>query len=157
MPPDIRLQQAAALRNLADVSGSRAQKAQEAVREIRRLGQYRWAGLYDVSATEITVIAWDGPQAPAFPRFPVTKGLNGAAVAKKGPVIVQDVSSDPRYLTTIGGTRGEMIYPVMGSDGTILGTIDVESDRINAFSARDEELLAACARGLLWLWQTSDG
>jgi putative methionine-R-sulfoxide reductase with GAF domain len=147
----------AELRNLAGAPGSRAQKAQEAVRAIRRLGQYRWAGLYDVSGTEIAVIAWDGPEAPTFPRFPVTKGLNGAAVLKKVPVIVQDVSRDPRYLTTIGGTRGEMIYPVLASSGTVLGTIDVESDRINAFSARDEKLLAACARDLLWLWQTSDG
>jgi L-methionine (R)-S-oxide reductase len=143
----------AVLRDLAQAPGARTQKAQEAVRVIRQLGPYRWAGLYEVSATEIAVIAWDGPEAPTFPRFPVTKGLNGAAVSKKRPVIVQDVSSDPRYLTTIGGTRGEMIYPVIASSGEVVGTIDVESDRINAFSTRDEELLAACARDLLWLWQ----
>lgn len=145
-----------ALRDLEHAPGTRAQKAQEAVRVIRRLGAYRWAGLYDVSATEIAVIAWDGPEAPTFPRFAVTKGLNGAAVANKAPVIVQDVARDPRYLTTIGGTRGEMICPVIAS-GAVVGTLDVESDRVNAFSARDEELLAACAQDLLWLWSASVG
>jgi L-methionine (R)-S-oxide reductase len=102
------------------------------------------------------VIAWSGPQAPAYPRFPITKRLNGASVASRRPVIVQDVASDPRYLTTIGGTRGEMIQPVIDKSGVVVGTIDVESDRVNAFSSRDEELLALCAKNLLWLWPTAD-
>jgi putative methionine-R-sulfoxide reductase with GAF domain len=68
---------------------------------------------------------------------------------------VQDVVSDPRYLTTIGGTRGEMIQPVLDQSGVVVGTIDVESDRVNAFSTRDEELLALCAENLLWLWRAN--
>ena len=146
-------QQLEALQRLADSGGSRAEKAREAARIIRELGSYRWTGMYDVSAQEIAVIAWNGPEAPTYPRFPVTKGLNGAAVSSKKPVIVQDVASDPRYLTTIGGTRGEMIQPIIDGRGAVVGTIDVESDRVNAFSTRDEQLLAACAASLLWLWQ----
>ena len=145
--------QLAALQRLADSGGSRAEKARAAARIIRALGSYRWTGVYDVSAREIAVIAWNGPEAPTYLRFPVTKGLNGAAVSSKKPVIVQDVASDPRYLTTIGGTRGEMIQPIIDARGAVVGTIDVESDRVNAFSARDEQLLAACAERLLWLWQ----
>ena len=143
----------AALARLADTEGSRDDKAREAARLIRELGAYRWAGLYDVSDREIAVIAWDGPEAPTYPRFPVTKGLNGAAVASRKPVIAQDVASEARYLTTIGGTRGEMIQPVFDERGTVVGTIDVESDRVNAFSSRDEALLAACAERVLWLWR----
>jgi GAF domain-containing protein len=107
--------------------------------------------LYDVIADEIAVIAWEGPEPPTYPRFPVSKGLNGAAVASKRAVIVRDVANDPRYLTTIGGTRGEMIYPVLRS-ATVVGTIDVESEKLNAFSGEDESLLAACAPALHWLW-----
>lgn len=84
-------------------------------------------------------------------RFPVSKGLNGAAVASKRPVIVQDVASDARYLPTIGGTRGEMIYPILRS-ARVPATIDVESEQLNAFSDEDESLLAACADALHWLW-----
>jgi putative methionine-R-sulfoxide reductase with GAF domain len=36
--------------------------------------------------------------------------------------------------------------------GAVLGTIDVESDRANPFSARDGELLGACAGALARLW-----
>jgi len=139
--------------SLRESEGSRAVKAQRAIDIIRPLGPYRWAGLYDVLATEIAVIAWSGPEAPTHPRFPITKGLNGACIASRRPVIVQDVANDARYLTTIGGTRGEMIQPVFDEAGAVVGTIDVESDRVNAFGARDQELLAVCAENLFWLWR----
>jgi L-methionine (R)-S-oxide reductase len=141
-----------ALRDLARAPGSRVEKAREAAGLLRALGAYRWVGLYDVTAAEIAVVAWNGPEAPTYPRFPATKGLNGAAVASKRAVVVQDVTTDPRYLTTIGGTRGEMIQPIVAESGEVIGTIDVESDRANAFTERDERLLAQCARDLLWLW-----
>lgn len=141
-----------ALRELATHPGTRKQRAQLAVPLVRSLGSYRWTGLYDVTAEEISVIAWDGPEPPTYPRFPVSKGLNGAAVAARRAVIVQDVTADPRYLTTIAGTGGEMIQPIIGASGTVIGTIDVEAGRINAFAARDEALLSACAAALRWLW-----
>jgi len=145
-----------ALQSLADGPGDREAKAQRAVDLIRTWGPYRWAGLYDVFRTEIAVIAWSGPEAPTYPRFPVAKGLNGACVASRKAVIVQDVARDPRYLRTIGGTRGEMIQPVVDQAGSVVGTIDVESDRVNAFTDRDAGLLAACAENLSWLWR-ADG
>ena len=70
-----------ALRDLADGPGSRVEKAGEAARLLSAWGPYRWVGLYDVSTTEIAVIAWTGPEPPTYPRFPITKGLNGAAAA----------------------------------------------------------------------------
>jgi 2-methylisocitrate lyase-like PEP mutase family enzyme/putative methionine-R-sulfoxide reductase with GAF domain len=133
--------------------GSRSEKAQRAAATIRTAGGYRWVGLYDVGAEQIGVVGWDGPAAPTHPTFPVTQGLNGAAVASGQPVIVQDVSRDVRYLATLGSTRAEMIMPVRaGSHGAVLGTIDVESDRVDSFTDRDRELLSACAGALEGLW-----
>jgi len=140
------------LRELSHSSGTREKRSRAAVGLIRSLGPYRWAGLYDVTANEIAVIAWDGPEPPTYPRFPISKGLNGVAVASRHPVIVQDVATDPRYLTTIGGTRGEMIHPVLRPPGVVVGTIDVETEKVDAFSDRDKALLAACAEALQWLW-----
>jgi L-methionine (R)-S-oxide reductase len=148
-------QQLGVLETLAEGPDARSVKAHRAAAVIRAFGPYRWVGLYDVLAAEIAVIAWDGPEPPTHPRFPITKGLNGASVATRKPVIVQDVARDPRYLTTIGGTRGEMIQPVLNTAGTVIGTIDVESDRVNAFAVGDEQILAACAKRLLWLWSSN--
>jgi putative methionine-R-sulfoxide reductase with GAF domain len=128
----------------------RARRAAETIRDARG---YRWVGLYDVTATEIVAIGWSGIVAPAFPRFPREQGLNGAAVRSARPVVVQDVGADPRYLTTFGSTGAEAIFPVVSSStGEVLGTIDAESDRTNAFTADDEAFLSECARILLPLW-----
>ena len=62
-------------------------------------------GLYDVTPEEIAAIGWTGSDPPAYPRFPVTKGLNGVAAATHQPVVVQDVTTDSRYLTAFGTTR----------------------------------------------------
>src|SRR5262245_45837469 len=84
----------------------RAVRAARAADLIRRAGRYRWVGLYDVTEHEIAVIAWSGPAAPTHPRFPRGRGLNGAAVASRSAVVVQDVAKDPRYLATLTDTRG---------------------------------------------------
>lgn len=70
---------AAALRRQATADGPRDARARSAAEVIRRAGGYRWVGLYDAMEDEIVVIEWAGPTAPAHPRFPRSRGLNGAA------------------------------------------------------------------------------
>ena len=91
-------------------------------------------------------------RAPDLSSIPCLARVEWCAVSSGRPVIAQDVVTDTRYLTTIAGTRGEMIQPVFGSTGAVVGTIDVEADRVNAFTARDEDLLRGCAEALRWLW-----
>ena len=145
------------LRSCLGIAGSPEQRAKCAAQVIRQRGKYRWVGLYDVGSSEIAVIAWDGPDAPTHPRFPITSGLNGAAVANGSPVIVQDVAADPRYLTTLGNTKSEMIVPLRTVDGRVIGTIDVESDRVGAFTEADRRFLEACAMVILPLWSSATG
>jgi putative methionine-R-sulfoxide reductase with GAF domain len=138
---------------LLQSSQTRADKAQALAELIRSNRNFHWVGLYDVSSVEISAIAWTGA-APAFPSFPVSKGINGVAVAEMKPIIVQDVSQDSRYLTTFGSTRSEAIFPVLSADAShVVGTIDVESDRVNAFQAEDESFLRECSFLLRPLWQ----
>jgi putative methionine-R-sulfoxide reductase with GAF domain len=141
------------LGTIATERSSRAARAKRAADLIRRTGRYRWVGIYDVDAMEISVIAWSGPTAPAFPRFPVTRGLSGDAVRTGKPIVVGDVSSDPRYLTTFGTTKSEIVLPVFGGDSnTVVGTLDVESDAAHAFADRDTAMLERFAAALVPLW-----
>ena len=112
-------------------------------------------GLYEVTDTEICAIAWTGMVAPAFPQFPRERGLNGVAVSTRGAVVSQDVANDPRYLTAFATTGSEAIFPVLSDAGEVIGTIDVECDRRNAFSPEDEQFLQACAIALRRLWSSS--
>ena len=136
--------------------GERRVTALRVAESIRSLGGFRWVGLYDVLDREIAVIAWSGPSAPAHPRFARDQGLTGAAVRDGVPVVVQDVTADSRYLTTLSGTRAEAIFPVRRvEDGAIVGTLDVESDRVNAFSDDDRGILESCAHAIAPLWRTA--
>ena len=104
------------LRGIDEVLASNLSPTDKAVRVaalIREAGQYRWVGLYAVADQAITVIGWSGPGAPAHPRFPVSKGLSGTAVATKRAVVVNDVTADPRYLTAFASTLSEAIIPVL--------------------------------------------
>ena len=140
------------LRSIALATGDRQGRARKAAEWVRSARGYHWVGLYDVSPSQITAIAWTGPTAPAHPAFPRGQGLNGAAVEAGSPVVVQDVRKDPRYLTTFGATLAEAIFPVRSTAQGIVGTIDVESDHVNAFSTDDQAFLAQCTEALRPLW-----
>jgi L-methionine (R)-S-oxide reductase len=131
----------------------RARSAERIAASIRQFGGYRWVGVYDVTDEEIAVVGWDGPAPPAHPRFPREQGLCGAAVAAGEAVVVGDVSADPRYLTTHATTRSEIVVPVF-REGVVVGLIDVESERPNAFGERDKQLLERCAAVIVPLWGT---
>jgi len=144
------------LNTIASSATDRIVKAREAAELIRESRNFRWVGIYDVTPTEIVAVAWTGANAPTFPRFPISQGLNGAAIASRQNVIVQDVTKDSRYLTTFGSTRAEAIFVVTSpANGHIVGTIDVESERTNAFSPNDEIFLSRCAEALKPLWLES--
>ena len=141
------------LAEIATRKDRRASRAKEAAECIRIARKYRWVGLYDITSSEIRAIGWTGQSPPAFPAFPRTQGLNGAAVACGSPIVINDVRTDPRYLTTFNTTLAEAVVPVR-SGTRIVGTIDVESDKVNAFSAEDEEFLKQCALTLQPLWSS---
>jgi putative methionine-R-sulfoxide reductase with GAF domain len=142
-----------ALRRVLMGSEARTHKAALAAELIRNAGQFRWVGVYDVLEDEIAVIAWAGPHQPSHPRFLRSQGLNGVAVREGKPVVVQDVSTDARYLTTMVDTKAEAIFPVFADDGTVAGTLDVESADLNAFPPVREAWLVKCAATLTPLWR----
>jgi L-methionine (R)-S-oxide reductase len=141
------------VRSIAMGGDDRGVKAKRLADLIRKLGEYRWVGIYDVGKETVSIIAWSGPGAPENPAFPTSEGLTGAAIREKRAVIVGDVRTDPRYLATFGSTLSEIIIPVLSpGGGSAIGTVDVESDKVNAFSARDQELIEQCAQAALPLW-----
>ena len=135
-----------------DAAGGRDRRAAGVAAKIRRFGDYRWVGVYDVTEGEIAVVGWDGPGPPTHPRFPRTQGLCGAAAAAGEPVVVGDVSTDPRYLTTHTTTRSEIVVPVF-QEGVVVGLIDVESQVPDAFNDKDKKLLERCAAVIVPLWR----
>jgi len=82
----------------------------------------------------------------------VTKGLTGVVVKERAPLVVGNVSKDPRYLVAYTKMRSEMIVPALGVGGSVVGTINVASERENAFSEKDVRFVEECARKILKLF-----
>ncbi|HEY2924455.1 MAG TPA: GAF domain-containing protein [Candidatus Eisenbacteria bacterium] len=141
------------LREILAVPGDRVGKARRIAAAIRETGGYRWVGLYDVTPEEVGVLAWSGPAAPAYPRFPASQGLCGASIQSRTTVSVGDVTQDRRYRTTLGTTRSEIVVPVLDTEsGRVAGLLDVESELLDAFSPEDRRCLEECAAALVPLW-----
>jgi L-methionine (R)-S-oxide reductase len=144
------------LQNLVSTARDRVAALQGIAEVLKGSSSYRWVGLYDVdrAAGTVTNIVWSGPGAPDYPTFPITKGLTGAAISSRKTVNLGDVAADPRYLTAFGTTRSEIIVPVFdGAGENVVGTIDVESDKPNAFSEDVQARLEDCASVIRPLWR----
>jgi L-methionine (R)-S-oxide reductase len=144
------------LREMVSSAAPRIQKLQVIAALIRNSGNYRWVGLYEIEERvgEVINLVWDGPGAPKYPRFPIGKGLTGAAIQDRKAINVGDVFSDSRYLTAFGSTRSEIIVPILDERrAKTVGTIDVESEQLNAFDSDTEKDLVACAEVIAFLWR----
>jgi GAF domain-containing protein len=106
---------------------------------------YRWVGIYKISRGDFVIVARTGETPPAYPRFPITQGLAGSAVESKQSVMVADVHKDPRYLPTFGSTMSEIVVPIISESGRAVGLIDVESEKLDAFTEKDREFLERVA------------
>ena len=69
------------------------------------------------------------------------RGVCGSAAAESKTQIVPDVEKYPGHITCDARSRSEIVVPVFGQQGDLIGVLDVDSDRLNAFDAED-------ARGL---------
>ena len=134
---------------------SRNEKAKLIADKIRQAMGYPWAGVYDVTEKEIKIISCAGRAEPLIPSFPKDKGLNGRAVMQKRTIVENDIDKDEDYLLTFRDTKSEIVVPIFGKDGNqIVGTIDVEGEKTNAFTDDDVEFLEECARKIGALWSS---
>lgn len=112
---------------------------------IRAARNYRWVGIYKTTKTEFVIVAGTGNCPVAYPRFPITQGICGAARESRETIVVGDVHKDPRYLPTFGSTKSEIIVPIMDEHHHVVGMLDAESEKLNAFLKEDREFLERAA------------
>lgn len=100
--------------------------------------------------------AWSGPGAPAHPTFAATQGLTAHAIRARAAAVSNDVAHDPRYLTNQDDSGSELIVPILRDD-TVVGTLDIESSDVGAFSGAGIDRYERLAMALLPLWQQHSG
>jgi sigma-B regulation protein RsbU (phosphoserine phosphatase) len=72
------------------------------------------------------------------------EGITGTAAARREPVLVTDVRNDARYLNTVDAVRTELAVP-MTARGKLVGVIDLQSTRVDAYTEYDRALMRLIA------------
>ena len=77
-------------------------------------------------------------------RVKIGEGLVGWSALHKEPVLVSDVSKDPRYINLVDDARSELVIPMLVKDRCI-GVFDLESPELDAFTKEHKEFLTLLA------------
>ena len=78
---------------------------------------------------------------------PAHEGIVGAAAELRRPVVVPDVTLDPRYLMVNPETRSELAVPMLAKD-RVVGVMDLESPQLNYFTPDHVQILSILAAHL---------
>jgi L-methionine (R)-S-oxide reductase len=109
--------------------------------------RYNWVGFYLVDPADAGFLLI-GPFVGSFTphaRIPLHSGLCGAAATTGVSVVIQDVSTDPRYLAGSSMVKSEMVVPIFVKK-KLLAELDIESYFANTFVKSEQDFIEACAK-----------
>src|SRR5437762_13754012 len=133
------------------IAGGKGPSVVEDIAElVQRTCKYRWVGVYRIKRKDFVIEAATNKMKPACPRFPVTQGLSARATEERKTVMVRDVRKEPCFLPNFWSTKSEIIVPIIDDEhDRVLGVINVESAKVNAFDKSDRDFLEGVAR-IIW-------
>jgi len=97
-----------------------------------------WVGFYWVQGDELVLGPFQGPV--ACTRIKKGRGVCGAAWEQGKTLIVDDVEKFPGHIACSSASKSEIVVPVF-KNGTILGVLDVDSERSAHFDETDQQYL----------------
>ncbi len=115
---------------------------------VKRLINYRTFGIAlldeESETLELKLAIKYGDNPKALEPVKLGEGLVGYAALHKEPVLVDDVTQDPRYIKAVEDVRSELVIPLLLKDRCV-GVFDLESPELGAFTKKHVELLTLLA------------
>ncbi|MGA7925217.1 MAG: GAF domain-containing protein [Candidatus Sulfotelmatobacter sp.] len=111
-----------------------------------KMTRYNWVGFYLVDPADPGILLV-GPFVGSFSpnvRIPLNTGLCGAAATSGQTVVVDDVSTDPRYLAGSPMVNSEIVVPIFAKN-KLAAELDIESYFASAFNQAEQDFVEACA------------
>jgi L-methionine (R)-S-oxide reductase len=102
---------------------------------------FSWTGFYLLRGGELTVGPYQGPLACLV--LEAHTGVCWAGVDRGETVIVADVHAFPGHIACDPRSRSEIVVPLRDPGGTIVGVLDIDSDRLAQFDLTDRDGLEA--------------
>jgi len=104
-----------------------------------------WIGIYykaNYYLSEQTTDLILGPyygESTTHTRIPLDRGLCGLALREERVVNVADVHADSRHIACSLKTKSELIIPLTDRDGNMVAELDIDCNRLGAFTSDIEE------------------
>lgn len=93
-----------------------------------------WVGFYLVKADELVLGPFQGPI--ACTRIKKGRGVCGTAWQEKSAILVPNVDKFPGHIACSSASKSEIVVPLI-KNNTVIGVLDVDSDRLNDFDETD--------------------
>ena len=108
-----------------------------------------WVGFYYVDGEELVLGPFQGT--PACTRIGFGKGVCGTGWAEKRSILVSDVDGFPGHISCSSDSKSEIVVPVYNAAGEVALILDVDSDKLDDFSAVDQRHLEQLAKHITTL------
>jgi GAF domain-containing protein len=111
-----------------------------------KMTRYNWVGFYLIDPADHDILVV-GPYVGSFTpnvRIPLHTGLCGAAASSGQVVVVDDVSTDSRYLAGSPLVKSEIVVPIFAKN-ELQAELDIESYFANTFTKSEQAFVEACA------------
>jgi GAF domain-containing protein len=107
------------------------------------LPQLNWVGFYFYDGNELVVGPFQGH--PACVRIALGKGVCGTAAVSKRTQRIADVDAFPGHIPCDSASRSELVVPLFGAGGELVGVFDLDSPVLDRFDADDQRGLEEIA------------
>lgn len=98
-----------------------------------------WVGFYLVDDDRMYLGPFQGDAACTFIGY--GKGVCGTAWMMRKTMVVPDVEDFPGHIACSSLSRSEIVVPMFGSDGSVIGVLDIDSDKLADFDEIDAKYL----------------
>ena len=100
------------------------------------LPRLNWVGFYFFDGTELVVGPFQGQTACV--RIPLDRGVCGAAARTRTTQRVEDVNAFPGHIACDAASRSELVGPLVGAGGALIGVFDIDSPLPGRFDEQDQ-------------------
>ena len=108
--------------------------------------EFFWVGFYWVSSSGEALQLGPFQGTVACYTIPYGKGVCGTAWKEQKTLVVPDVEQFPGHIACSSLSRSEIVVPIFGAAGDVVGVIDIDSTELSTFDSTDRYYLEKIAK-----------
>ncbi len=112
-----------------------------------KMPNFFWVGFYLLKKSRLIVGPYQGPL--ACQELEQNRGVCWNCLNTGRIVIVPDVNQYPGHIACDTRSKSEIALPVISKEGTKIGVLDIDSDKLNCFDETDGKYLSQIVQDMI--------